>query len=91
MLTEDEKTVKIGFIAQELQKVLPEVVQTHEWNMVGEETSNTYVKNETASLGVSYSEIIPVVIKATQEHQSIIDEIKAQNKEIERLIKTLNP
>jgi len=91
VLTEDEKTIKIGFIAQELQKVLPEVVQTHEWNMVGEETSNTYVKNETDYLAVSYSEIIPVVIKATQEHQNIIEEIKAQNKEIECLIKTLNP
>ena len=90
VLTEDEKTVKIGFIAQELQKVLPEVVQTHEWDMASEETPNTYVKNKTASLGVSYSEIIPVVIKATQEHQRIIEEIKVQNKEIERLIKRLN-
>lgn len=72
IVDDSEKRTKIGFIAQDLIEVLPEVVQNKEWKS----------KNENATLGVNYSEIIPVVIKATQEHQVKIDEIKKQQQEL---------
>ena len=52
-----EKT--IGLIAQELLEVIPEVVRIPE--------------NQEDYLGVKYAELIPVLIKAIQEQQSVID------------------
>ena len=56
-----DKTKKIGVIAQEIQKVLPEVVQEQEDGM----------------LGVSYGNIVGVLIEAIKEQQKQIDELKA--------------
>jgi hypothetical protein len=57
----------LGLISQEVQELFPSL--TH------------YVK-ELDLLTLSYTELIPILIKALQEQQSIIDE---QNKKIERL------
>ena len=53
----DAKT--IGLIAQEILDVIPEVVRVPD--------------NEEDLMGVKYSELIPVLIKAIQEQQTIID------------------
>jgi hypothetical protein len=87
ILQDSEKRTKIGFIAQELKEVLPEVVQDEEWVAKNEEKVTTYEKKVTASMGVSYSEIIPVVVKATQEHQLIINKIKKQQEKITSMLK----
>jgi hypothetical protein len=58
---------KIGFIAQELRKVVPNVV-------VGDESKET--------LGVLYSDMIPVLTKAIQEQQAQIDALKAENQKL---------
>lgn len=66
---EDEKgEKKIGFIAQELMEVLPETVKK------GND------KNET--MGVYYADIIPVLTKAIQQQQELIEK---QQQEIESL------
>ena len=65
-----DKTKKIGIIAQELQQVLPELVVT------GDDAQST--------LGVNYSELTPVIIKAMQEQQDII---KDQQRQINKLMK----
>ncbi len=52
-----------GFIAQELQKVLPELVSEG--------------KDKDKLLSVNYTAIIPVLTKAVQEQQVIIEENKA--------------
>ncbi|KKT48539.1 MAG: hypothetical protein UW41_C0025G0010 [Candidatus Collierbacteria bacterium GW2011_GWC2_44_18] len=49
-----EKTRQIGFIAQEVQPILPEVVVTD---------------NKDGTLGLKYDKIVPLVIKAIQEQQ----------------------
>ena len=51
-----------GFIAQELQKVMPKLVK------VGTDKDKT--------LSVNYSGIIPVLTKAIQEQQKEIEELK---------------
>lgn len=61
---------KLGLIAQDLFKVIPEVVKTHEFVSINEE--GTLQKKELDRLGVYYSDLIPVLIKAVQEQQEII-------------------
>jgi len=57
----DERDTKIGFLAQELRHVIPEVV-------VGDESKET--------LAVNYTEIIPLLVKAIQEQQQQIEQLK---------------
>lgn len=61
---------KLGFSAQELLTVIPEVVKTHDL-IFSEETGEATLK-ENERLGVYYSDIIPVLTKAIQEQQELI-------------------
>jgi hypothetical protein len=61
---DDSGKDKIGFIAQELRKVVPNVV-------IGDESKER--------LGVFYSDMVPVLTKAIQEQQAQIDALKAEN------------
>ncbi|MDT8411696.1 MAG: tail fiber domain-containing protein [Vicingaceae bacterium] len=66
---------KLGFIAQDLIEILPEVVHKDE--------------DESNPLGVYYSDIIPVLTKAIQEQQQMIEnqeqKMKKQQQEIDLL------
>ncbi|MDZ7848049.1 MAG: tail fiber domain-containing protein [Owenweeksia sp.] len=77
-----EQGDKLGLIAQDLQKVIAEVVKTHDYERQ-EDGSLKKVKNER--LGVYYSDLIPVLIKSIQEQQQEIEELKAQNEELEQM------
>src|SRR6185436_5595711 len=58
---------KLGLIAQEIQKVIPEVVRDYEFK-----TNETTGKNERVAserLGVMYADLIPVLINAIQQQQ----------------------
>lgn len=64
---EGEKTGKeegeqMGFIAQEMQEIFPEIV----------------VADKNGVLGIRYTELIPVLVKAFQEQQQVIDDLKAR-------------
>jgi hypothetical protein len=90
VLEDKDKKRKIGFIAQELMKVLPETVHDKEWQIKDPNNpTGDYVLKPTESLGVSYSEILPIVVKATQEHQSALDEIRNEQKRIVEKVKSL--
>lgn len=52
---------KIGLIAQDVKKLVPQVV-------VGDETKE--------NLGMNYAELVPVLINAIKEQQKQIDELK---------------
>jgi hypothetical protein len=54
-----------GFIAQEIQKVLPYIVDEG--------------KDKDRLLSVDYTSIIPVLTKAIQEQQVIIEQLKSSN------------
>ena len=69
---------QIGFSAQNLLNVIPEVVKTHDWYLKSED-SGQYEFKANKNLGVYYSDLIPVLTKAIQEQQLIIDGIKAEN------------
>ncbi|HRI22919.1 MAG TPA: T9SS type A sorting domain-containing protein, partial [Panacibacter sp.] len=65
---------KLGVIAQEIQKVLPEVVR--DWEYAIDEKTGKATKVPSARLGVMYADIIPVLIKGMQEQQQQIEELK---------------
>lgn len=66
----DNHQSHLGFIAQELQDVIPEAVVTHTWQEGPEGMDPTW--QEAGRLGVNYSEIIPVLTRAIQEQQEMI-------------------
>jgi hypothetical protein len=57
-----DSTAQVGFIAQELQEVLPQVVQ----------------KNEAGYLSVDYAKVTPLLLMAIKEQQAEIETLKAQ-------------
>ncbi|NQY28433.1 MAG: tail fiber domain-containing protein [Flavobacteriaceae bacterium] len=73
----------IGFIAQDLNKVIPEVVHTYEWK---KDKKGNPIKIPMKTLGVSYSDLIPVLIKSIQDQQKILEKIDSDQKEISKKI-----
>lgn len=65
-----EKGVKLGLIAQEVQPILKEVVN------IGDDEEET--------LGIHYSDFIPVLIKGIQEQQKQIEDLKNENRELKQ-------
>jgi trimeric autotransporter adhesin len=63
---------QIGFLAQDMQKVIPEAVVT---------------PNNGDPMGMKYSELIPVLVKAIQEQQKRADEQEKRIIELETIIK----
>lgn len=64
---------EIGFIAQEVEKIIPSIV--------------TSAPDPDKTLAISYSELIPVLTKAIQEQQSEIEALKLEVKELRAKIK----
>jgi len=54
---------KIGFIAQEIRQLVPEVIHGNE---------------NKGNLGMNYAELVPVLVNAIQEQQKQIDELKKE-------------
>ena len=65
----------LGLIAQELQEIVPEAVN------VGDDEDQT--------LGIMYSDLIPVLIKAVQDQQELILQQDSQKQELENRIENL--
>ncbi len=86
-LSDDDKTKMLGFSAQELQQIIPEVVSSSGWNTKDEKT---YTKVAAPTLGVRYGDLIPVLFNATKQLDVIINEkFRVQQEEIEDLKKQL--
>lgn len=63
---------ELGFIAQDVQKIIPEVVHGTEGNLE---------KGET--LGISYGNLVPLLTKAIQEQQKLIEELQERISKLE--------
>ena len=61
-----------GFLAQQVQNVLPELVLENELDIATTDP-DTNTGNMTKFLSVKYTEIIPLLVKAIQEQQAQID------------------
>jgi polyhydroxyalkanoate synthesis regulator phasin len=77
---DEGKGEKLGLIAQELKKVLPEVVR--DWEYKVNEENGTREKVASERMGVMYADIIPVLINGMQEQQR---QIEALTQEVARL------
>lgn len=80
-----------GLIAQEVEEVLPSLVKdnTHTYLETAEGTgpNNPDEKTEVKVMEyktMNYTELIPVLIKAVQEQQKQIEELKAKIKDLEK-------
>jgi trimeric autotransporter adhesin len=73
MIDDEMKTREYGVVAQELQAVFPEMV--------------TIIDPEKEYLGVSYIQLIPVLLEAIKEQQTLIEQ---QNTKIDKLEATTN-
>ena len=73
-----EQGEKLGLIAQDILEIIPEVVKTHEYVTTGEGKNAILEKKELDRLGVYYTDLIPVLIKAIQDQQGLIQ--KQQHK-----------
>lgn len=89
IIPSDKKEVKLGLIAQDVQKVIPDVIVDKEWYVDGENPESGLQQIEAERLGISYSELIPVTIKAIQEQQNEIVELKKKNEQLKQLITKL--
>jgi len=67
-----ETTKQIGVVAQELETIFPSMVDE---NADRDEDGNLL---ETKTKGVKYSVFVPMLIKAMQEQQAIIESLKAR-------------
>ena len=74
--TYHEKTTeqKVGVSAQELQKVLPEVV---------EDMEASRSKTETVYKGVNYEKIVPLLIEGMKELKTTVETLQAKIAELE--------
>jgi len=70
----EENKTSLGFIAQEVEKIIPEAVSTRE-----EEIETRGLEN---TLSISYEQIIPVLCGAIQEQQKQIEELKKDIKKL---------
>lgn len=67
-------THKIGLIAQEVRKIIPEVV-------IGDESKE--------NIGMNYAELVPVLVNAIKEQQTQIEQLKADSNNTLQLVKQL--
>jgi hypothetical protein len=89
LILEDEKETHLGFSAQQILKVMPEIVKTHSWRLLDESTPNSYTRVKHEKLGVRYTEIIPVTVKAIQEQQKMIELLNSEVSELKEIIHKL--
>lgn len=66
-IAEIAKSDQLGLIAQEVREVFPGIV----------------TEQADGTLGIRYTELIPVLVKAFQEQQTEIDELKARIEQLE--------
>lgn len=71
-----EAGTKLGLIAQELKEVVSEVVVLGDGKLSSDTPETT--SNQESRYGVYYSDLIPVLIKAIQEQQQMIGELREE-------------
>ncbi len=82
IIPEDLQETKLGFLAQDLLKVVPEVVRTHDWKVIDEKHPRDYTYSKNEVMGVMYNDLIPLTVKSIQDQQKEIEELKVAVKEL---------
>lgn len=74
----DSDMPQVGVIAQEIQKVLPEVIKAAPFDTIQEDGSIGSSLSGENYLTVQYDKIVPLLIEAIKEQQKQIEELKAK-------------
>ena len=82
-----QRQPKLGLSAQDILKVVPEVVKIHDVR-INEET-NEREEYEMERMGVYYSDLIPVLIQATQDQQTLIEKQQSLIEQLEKRVQEL--
>jgi hypothetical protein len=91
IIPENEKEKILGLIAQEVEKVIPEVVYSYEWKPKSEAELDVFVKYESGHIGMNYEELIPLLVKAKQDQNVEIEKLKKETDLLSKeLIELLN-
>lgn len=69
---------RLGLIAQDVMRLIPEAVKTHDLRALDEAHPEVLTKVEVKTLGVSYNTLIPFLIRATQEQNDLIMKQQAE-------------
>ena len=91
---EDNNVRKLGFGAQTTQNIIPESVFdtgacVDGYDIDPDDEMNRIPRSDDTRLGMEYVQLIPVLTKAIQEQQQIIEELKSQNQSLINRIETL--
>ncbi|MGB1268753.1 MAG: tail fiber domain-containing protein [Flavobacteriaceae bacterium] len=74
----DKRTI-VGLLAQDVQKVIPEVVYAYDWHPKSEAEKDVYVQITSERIGMNFNELIPVLVKAKQEQHANLISLKEKN------------
>lgn len=76
---------QIGLIAQDIEKVLPELIKETEFNYIDKKDGEAQPENTSVAYkGVNYIGMIPVLINAIQEQQAQIEALQKQIDELKK-------
>ena len=86
---ENDAFRKLGFGAQTTQKIVPEsVFDTGDcidgYDVDSEDEANQIPRSDDTRLGMEYVQLIPVLTKAIQEQQTIIEDLKSRIETLEQ-------
>jgi hypothetical protein len=73
-----DKKEQVGVIAQDVEKVLPQIVIPAPFDIGRDDNGNEYSISGENYKTVQYDKIIPLLIEAIKEQQKIIEDIKKQ-------------
>jgi len=88
-IPENEKQLKLGLIAQDVAKIIPEAVYTYGYKPKSEKEIDDYVRFDFERIGINYEELIPVLVKAKQEQDLEIARLKSETEALANKIKQL--
>ncbi|MGB0973441.1 MAG: hypothetical protein ACPGU9_00470 [Flavobacteriaceae bacterium] len=82
------KEMKLGFHADQLVKVIPEAVKTSDWVALDESGKRTRIIKKNPK-GIKMLQLIPVTVKAIQEQQEQIENLKSEVIQLKELVNKL--
>lgn len=78
-----DKKEQVGVIAQDIEKVLPQIVVPAPFDIGIDEDGNEYSKSGENYKTVHYDKIVPLLIEAIKEQQQIIDKLEKRIQDLE--------
>jgi hypothetical protein len=73
-----DKKEQVGVIAQDVEKVLPQVVVPAPFDIAQDEDGNEYSKSGENYKTVHYDKLVPLLIEAIKELKAEIEELKSK-------------